>query len=211
MKLNTIKYMRLTQIPTDLLAQYRNNEITFEGLAKELKVWRPLLTKYFKDNNIKTNRDLKKESIKHNIFSNIDTEQADYTTEFLIRDTVNDIVLKLISPGVYDIVFDRVDPTNSNAVIAPGLLQHIDYRTIPFFKLQYVFRKCFEEFGYTVSGDWIDDIDFAKLYLFNNFSLDIYSLTTYTDYNNMIIKSDKFAARTNKRLPAALYNSGHRI
>ena len=120
----------------------------------------------------------------------IDTEQADYTTEFLIRDTVNDIVLKLISPGVYDIVFDRVDPTNSNAVIAPGLLQHIDYRTIPFFKLQYVFRKCFEEFGYTVSGDWIDDIDFAKLYLFNNFSLEIYSLTTYTDYNNMIIPSN---------------------
>ena len=86
MKLNTIKYMRLTQIPPELLAQYRNNEITFDGLAKELKVWRPLLTKYFKDNNIKTNRDLKKESIKHNIFSNIDTEQSAYLLGLFVAD-----------------------------------------------------------------------------------------------------------------------------
>ena len=120
----------------------------------------------------------------------IDTAQSDYTTEFLVRDTVNDMLLKLVSPGVYKLVFNRVDPTNNSAVIAAGNLLHIDYRTVPFFKLKYVLQHCFTEFGYTVTGDFIDNTDFDKLFIFNNYSLEVYSMTTYTDYNNLIIPAN---------------------
>ena len=119
----------------------------------------------------------------------IDTNQSDYTTEFLVRDTLNDLV-QIPDGSSFKNVFARVDPTNLNAIIAAGNLQHIDYRTVPFFNLKYVVKKCFTEFGYSIAGDWIDDTDFDKLFIFNNYALEVYAISTYTDYNNMIIPAN---------------------
>lgn len=42
---------------------------------------------------------------------------------------------------------------------------------VPFFKLAYVMRRCFEEHGFTVSGPVMSDVDFAKITLYNTYAI----------------------------------------
>lgn len=42
---------------------------------------------------------------------------------------------------------------------------------VPFFRIVYVLRKCFEELGYTVTGDILSDTEFAKKTLYNTYAI----------------------------------------
>lgn len=113
-----------------------------------------------------------------------DTERKDYAGEFLARDTVNTVVLT--GPDVEDWVFGRPSANNPAIALTPGEEGYGDYRTVPFFKTQYVLKKCFEENGFTVTGDFINELAFKSLVVFNNYGIEKMNLLE-TDINNMII------------------------
>lgn len=78
--------MKLKTIPEYLLALYRKEDISFEELAVKLNVSRPTLTKFFKNNNLKTNKVLKRNKIKHDYFNNIDSKEKAYVLGYYIAD-----------------------------------------------------------------------------------------------------------------------------
>lgn len=112
------------------------------------------------------------------------TDRPDYDNEFIAKDTVNNVI-----EGISSWVFGR--PTSADPTIATssGDAEHIDYRTIPFFKLKYVFSKLFETYGYTVQGDFIDEPAFDDVLIFNNYSLEKYT-TGHADYNRQIVPAN---------------------
>lgn len=110
-----------------------------------------------------------------------DQQRPDYDNEFLALDTVNNIILN--DTGW---VFGRPRSTNRTVPTGPGEREHADYRTIPFLRYQYVLRACFESFGFTVGGDFINDPAWADLLLFNNFALEKYPSSTYEDVNRTL-------------------------
>lgn len=110
------------------------------------------------------------------------SDRSDYSGEFLAKDVVNN----LVEDGVPTFVFGR--PTTADPTIAAssGTAEYIDYRTVPFFRILYVLRKCFEEFGYTLNGDFIDDPYFYNLLLFNNYGIERYNGSSFIDNNRSI-------------------------
>ena len=74
------------QITSQLLENYRNNSISFEELATACSVSRPLLTRYFRQNNLQTNRDSKLASVNHSIFTSIDNEFSAYLLGYYVAD-----------------------------------------------------------------------------------------------------------------------------
>ena len=81
-----IKDMKLKEISSDLLSDYRDNNISFEELAVKLKVSRQTLTNYFKQNKIDTNKALKRKNIKHDYFDDINTPIKAYLLGYYIAD-----------------------------------------------------------------------------------------------------------------------------
>lgn len=75
---------------------------------------------------------------------------------------------------------------NTTTLAVPGDIDYLDYRTIPFFRLQYVLQQVFIETGYTVGGDFFNIPDFEKLLIFNNYSIEKYVKTTKLDANREI-------------------------
>lgn len=134
-----------------------------------------------------------------------DKNRPDATTEFLVYDTVNNIMNTGSGPD--DWSFDRplfqLDAAGnykkdangnfilSNAPAGHDNIQYTDFRTIPFFQLKFVLKSIFKENGFEVSGDFMDDADFDHLFMFNNFSLENYffnpSIPYYTDMNSLIV------------------------
>lgn len=116
----------------------------------------------------------------------IDTARPDFTTEFLAKDVVNNIIDT--AAGADSWTFERPD-TNHPLQIAVGP-EHADYQTVPFLKLKYVLRQIFEEHGFSVSGDLIDDSGFDDLLLFNNYGIENYTIdfttANFKDLNNFI-------------------------
>lgn len=112
----------------------------------------------------------------------IDQERADYSGEFLANDTVNYVVVN----GSGDWVFGRATADDPAVAAVSGTEEYMDYRTIPFFKLKYVLRKCFEEFGYRLTGDFADDDAFNDLVIFNNYAIEKYDVNTMEDLNKSI-------------------------
>jgi len=102
-----------------------------------------------------------------------DTNRPDYDNEFLAKDTVNYTITSFAAWN-----FGR--PRSDNPAIAAdeGNIEYRDYRSIPFFNLKYVYRKAFEENGFTIKGAFVDENIFDELFIFNN-----YSLEKYTDAN----------------------------
>ena len=43
---------------------------------------------------------------------------------------------------------------------------------VPYFKFLYVFKKCWEEFGFTITGDFLSDPGAKRVLLYNNYSID---------------------------------------
>lgn len=118
----------------------------------------------------------------------IDTSRSDYSVEYLYDETVNSIVRHSAYPRGW--IFGSLDqttvtPTNTGYAANPGSSYYKGHRTVPFFNLQYVFRKCFEEYGYSVYGSFFEDEDYKHIYLDNNFGLEIYN-SGNTDINKSI-------------------------
>ena len=80
-----------------------------------------------------------------------DKSRPDYNNEFLARDTVNTVV---ISGSNW--TFGRPLSNNPTQAVASGHAEYKDYGTIPFFRLKYIFRKVFEDFGFTVDGAFLN-------------------------------------------------------
>ena len=74
------------EISPILLKQYREEKISFEKLAELHNVSRPTLTKYFKENNLKTNKVLKREKINHHYFDQINTPTKAYILGYFVAD-----------------------------------------------------------------------------------------------------------------------------
>lgn len=108
------------------------------------------------------------------------TDRPDYDNEFLAKDTVNNVIE---SGGSW--VFGRPQSAAPTTATISGTAEHIDYRTIPFFKLKYVVRQLFKQYGFTIKGDFIDEPDFDDLLIFNNYGIEKYT-TGNADYNRQI-------------------------
>ncbi|HRN80174.1 MAG TPA: hypothetical protein PKY29_04350 [Ferruginibacter sp.] len=118
------------------------------------------------------------------VIENFFDQSKNYNNEFLARDTVNDIVST--GSGANDWVFGRPKSTNPNEAAVEGTPEYINYRTIPFFSFKYVLEKVYEEMGYVLTGDVVNNTDFADLYLFNTTALEYYSAAVNVDYNRRI-------------------------
>lgn len=110
-----------------------------------------------------------------------DTDRGDYAGEFIAKDTVNNVVIKDT-----EWFFGRPTSADPDDPAIPGTEEYIDYRTVPFMKLKNVVRKCFEDFGYTVTGDFIDTSDFNDLVLFNNYAIEQYDVENFADLNRKL-------------------------
>lgn len=117
-----------------------------------------------------------------------DTERPDYDNEFLAKETVNNIILT--GPDPEDWVFGRPQSADPDLPANPGNSEFIDYRTIPFLRLTYVLKKCFEEFGYTPSGPFFSQPWFNNLFLFNNRSIERYNTASSSDTNRTVNPAD---------------------
>lgn len=106
-----------------------------------------------------------------------DTSRNDYSGEMLVYDTVNNML-----GG------DFARPRSDNPALAAteGTTEYMDYRTIPFFQFKYVLKKCFAEFGYTVTGAIVDDAWSNRLFMYNNRAIEQYSSNGY-DLNRSIV------------------------
>ncbi len=109
-------------------------------------------------------------------------DRSDYSGEFLAKDCVNNLVQ--LASSQYE--FGRPTSANPNVSAAMGTAEYIDYRTVPFLRIVYVLRKCFEEFGYQIMGDFINDSAFYNLLLFNNYSIEKYNVALFLDTNRSI-------------------------
>jgi hypothetical protein len=105
--------------------------------------------------------------------------------EFLVLDTANNLIVT--GSGIDDWVFGRPDPGGPGAIILPGHDGYTDYRTIPFFKMKFVLRKVFEEFGFSLIGDWMLNTDFDDVVLFNNYAIENYDAAAFIDLNRTIL------------------------
>lgn len=121
-------------------------------------------------------------------FINYFDESKNYNGEFLAKETANNIVS--IGGGLNDWVFGRPRSTNEFEPTTEGEEEHIDYRSIPFFKFTYILRKIFEETGYNVHGEIFNLNSIDKVFLYNNAAIEFYSSVVFIDYNRAISPKD---------------------
>lgn len=114
----------------------------------------------------------------------IDASRPDYDGEFLVKDTVNNIIVT--GGTANDWTFGRPRSTDAQWITGPGDPEYADYWTVPFLRLSFVIRKIFEEHGYKVSGDFIDGTAFRDLHLFNQYAIENYARSINTDFNREI-------------------------
>lgn len=112
------------------------------------------------------------------------TQRNDYDGEFLVKDTVNNIIVTGSTDN--DWTFDRPDPDNPAQAVPENSVLARNYRTVPFINLKYVLTKVFEEHGFKVTGEFIDSADFNDLYIFNQYSLENYKSYFTGDSNRVI-------------------------
>jgi hypothetical protein len=115
----------------------------------------------------------------------VDKNRPDFVSEFLAKDTVNNIVIT--GAGANSWLFGRPKPTDPTQVTSPGDNEHLDYRTVPFLSKKYVLKKCFEEFGFSVAGALIDTDDLEGAYMFNNYGIENYANNIAEDFNRTIL------------------------
>jgi hypothetical protein len=107
--------------------------------------------------------------------------RPDYNGEFLAQDIANNIVINGASWK-----FGRPTSADTTIAAAPGSAEYMDYRTIPFFTYKWICTKIFQQFGYTLTGDWVDDAAWDKAFMFNNFGIEQYDTTAKTDLSTYI-------------------------
>lgn len=113
----------------------------------------------------------------------IQTDRKDYNNEFIAQDIINNVV---ITGGISQWVFGR--PTSANTAIAAvsGTAEYVDYRTVPFIKLKWLLQQIFSQFGFTAVGDFFNTTDFDDVVVYNNYAIEVYSYTTFVDFNRSI-------------------------
>lgn len=111
-------------------------------------------------------------------------DRKDFNSEFLATDTVNTTIV-----GTSSWIFGRPSPDNESVAIASGMDGYADYRTVPFFKMQFILKECFLHFGFEVTGDFITDPAFANMVVFNNYGIENMS-TAHQDFNRKIVPSN---------------------
>lgn len=113
-----------------------------------------------------------------------DTERKDYNDEFIVFDTVNNILVT--GAGTNSWSFARPTSANPAVAAAVGTAEYVDYRTIPFFNFYFVLKSIFAEFGHTVTGDFFSKQQWTDLYLFNNFAIEKYDETFHDNCREII-------------------------
>lgn len=111
----------------------------------------------------------------------IATDRSDYDNEYLAKDTVNNVI-ETNSAWT----FGRPSSSNELVAAAQGTSEYCDYRTVPFFRFKYVFKKIFEENGYQVQGAFLDVTEWDNLHIFNQCAIEVYSSVLGVDYNRSI-------------------------
>jgi hypothetical protein len=111
-----------------------------------------------------------------------------YNGEFLAKDTVNYILST--GAGLTDWKFSRPKSTDETMATAPGDVEHIDFRTIPFFKFKYVLLAAFAAAGYDVNGELLNSDDFNDAHIFNTTAIDFFSTAVYLDYTKKFFPAD---------------------
>ncbi len=138
------------------------------------------------------------------ILNFFDTSRSDYNNEFLCNETANNIVGALES--THDWEFGRPDPDHPDEAIDPEDPLYVDYRTIPFFKLKHVLQLIFSANGFTVTGEFFTSTDFDDVFIFNNFSLEVYDLAFYRDLTHSINPSNHLPKMLIKDFLHAVYS-----
>lgn len=113
-----------------------------------------------------------------------DTERKDYAGESIVFDTVNNILVTGAATNSWS--FARPSSANPAVAAAVGSEEYVDFRTIPFFNFYFVLKSIFQEFGYTVAGDFFSQQQFSELYLFNNFAIEKYDETFHDNCREII-------------------------
>lgn len=119
------------------------------------------------------------------VIENFYDTSKNYNGEFLALDTVNNIIIT--GSGVDDWTFGRPKPDDLSVPVPAGEAEYIDYATVPFFKMIYVFRQAFKEAGYEVIGDLVNSLHYEDLYIFNPCGIEFYSPTAFQDYTTKIL------------------------
>lgn len=69
---------------------------------------------------------------------------------------------------IYDPLYNFMNPIQViNGTLTLSFFSWSQYRMVPFIYFKYLFLKCFDHFGFTVSGEILDDVDFNKIFLLN--------------------------------------------
>ena len=118
------------------------------------------------------------------ILNFFDAGRQDYNDEFIAEDIINNMVITGSGPD--DWVFGRPLSTNNSIAVEPGSVEYLDYRTIPFFTYKWIIQKIFEEVGYTVQGEWINDTAWDDAVMFNNLAIEKYDTILFSDINTEI-------------------------
>ena len=125
------------------------------------------------------------------IMNFFDDTRPDYNGEFIAQDICNNIVIT--GPTEDEWVFGRPSAADTHVAAVPGTAEYLDHRTIPFFTWKWIMQKVFAEFGYSISGDWLNDAAWDDAVMYNNMAIEKYSITpTYTDNNREILIQQHF-------------------
>ena len=111
----------------------------------------------------------------------IDTSRADFNTEFLPDNIVNNTVIDASFPDGW--TFGRLKPGFLNAVLATGEPGYADYRTVPFMNFFWVLRQLCFEFGFLAEGSFFNYPDFDKIHIYNTVAIDKYNAPFTDDVN----------------------------
>lgn len=76
---------------------------------------------------------------------------------------------------------NRPYPTDPTTPVAELSAEYVIYLTVPFFQLKFVIRQIIAENGFNVTGDWINNSEFANLFIFNNFEDEQYYQNDFRD------------------------------
>lgn len=105
----------------------------------------------------------------------IDTSRADYDDEELWADTLN-YVFKIPASALW--TFNTPSAADPTIFALPGDANYIKYRTVPYFKLNFILVEIFKAFGYTLEGDFFRAEQFRNIHIDNNQALENYKLKT---------------------------------
>lgn len=91
-------------------------------------------------------------------------------------------IRSIINPYFYNNSGDKgiIDPVKAyieTTFQSASLVTHDRYFWVPFFRLIFIIRKCFEDLGYSVAGEVFEDDNFSVVTLFNTYAINRCTVT----------------------------------